>query len=67
LAAPLKTERKELASKLRLQAFEGAERVISDLAFPANVTALELKQSRIAQGATLFVSLARLQLAQHTV
>lgn len=52
---------------MRLQAFEGAERVISDLAFPANVTALELKQSRIAQGATLFVSLARLQLAQHTV
>jgi len=33
------------------QAFEGAERVISELGYPANVTALELKQQRIAQGA----------------
>ncbi|KAF5830883.1 HAD-like domain-containing protein [Dunaliella salina] len=33
----------------KTQAFEGAERVISALGYPANVTALELKQQRLAQ------------------
>lgn len=33
----------------KTQAFEGAERVISALGYPNNVTALELKQQRLAQ------------------
>eukprot|EP00983_Pelagomonas_calceolata_P130145 1161664-Pelagomonas_calceolata.AAC.10 len=38
-----------ISSIFDFQAFEGAERVISALGYPNNVTALELKQQRLAQ------------------